>query len=359
MKNIIVYLFLGMTTSVFVTSCKVHNLEKTNVTSLDIINISSPADTVIDVSKSRLSFWNKFDAISLPQRTLPFEEQQFAWVAVINKLETLFWEYQGEKKFIPDVQFIINEFGRRNMESDIKIILLNACLFFPPVLTPTHGLINLDNEKPETVMLAKRHNAIMYEYRIVFAKYQAEIYFNQNDLFERYYNALVWSWLYFGSPQRNITSLEVRSNSLRSKFFTAPPTDYWWYIREALVLLHATSQSKLIQERTTNGVEKAVAAWNSYYDWNVMWLKPDSNQPVWTMGLFPNRLILRDTWFSSLYDDVDYKSLALIIPDVPFDNWPDELSIPDVDFLLVHWLYGYGGRSLIEVLQKGGFEVGF
>jgi len=262
--------------------------------------------------------WTEFFSITPDESYDDTDDKAEWWADLSTKLHGEFWRNCSEPDYKDRLKSLVRQFGTRGADADMKLCLMDPGTFLPrDYMEPAADMSKNVSGQSEEIHQARKNR--YREIQLLLSRFQAEIFLEDREILDRYYNMLIWSRMFLGSPEYHCPQLFGKTSALR-KGFHEESEDYWWYARDFILLAHATGRDDLLEGATT---ENLVERFEKWYTWVIdrmeNRLKAHPKKPIWIV--VPH--VFRE----------DSKKLRE--PKLPFDDWDSKRSPPS-PLLIIH-----------------------
>lgn len=248
------------------------------------------------------------------------------WDDLISALNIEFWRLCYLEDHEEHLRRLINQFGKHGPMVDMRLCIADAPVMFPQDWDrPAEPFLKAG--RPELRRIEEEYRAIQN----LVSKIQVEMFLENPNALERYYDALIWShqFLRYGENEwRSLISKFVGLDEFWCRF-DGGDADYWWYAREFVLLAHATGRDDLLRDVDPTDLYSRYEKWDEWMDTNIWgeagWTRlfPHSEKPIWVERdsiLAQGRPLVRE-------------------PVLPFPDWDPKVLPPPPKAHLLYFLF--------------------
>jgi len=242
------------------------------------------------------------------------------WLDLASALNMEFWRLCWLEDYEQHLTRLIRQFGKHGPMVDIKLCLTDPS-FMPQHYDHAPRLFSaeLRREKPELETIAARDRQIQN----LVSKIQVDMFLEDPDLLERYYNLIIWSGQFSSASLNEWWSFVRRVVGLDEFLYTDErDPDYWWYARQFMLLAHATGRDDLLRDVDPTDLSPRCETWDNWV-WTNIWedeewtrFFPHPHKPIW---------VERDSLLAEGRE-------LIYRPALPFPDW-DTKVLPPPDTL--------------------------
>jgi hypothetical protein len=292
-------------------------------------NVLSSADDPCYVVKRIWPYIKEADAIQPYEK---FEEPAQYWLMVSEAANRHYRELlTTSPEYAEDTwQCYLDCFGRDGAQADLRWYLADVGLWLPTFSDrPSWAwLPQTRDEAPQATL--KLFDALL-EQELIACRLQTIELINDPEVLDRHYRFVVWSGAMFNrDPHWHFDRLIAFAERMAENW-TAESDWYWWYARNFVYLVHATSRDDLLADVDPEQLHLIFATWMNWVRENRKHLYPNPERPVWNYGTIPMR-------------PAGAKVAGLHVPEKPVPDWTGPALAPGLIAELVElndvgWLH--------------------
>jgi len=207
---------------------------------------------------------------------------------------------------------ILSEFGKHGASADFVILFSAPELNMPitrqtkiyPITEDEFGISGKDYEKLQ----------------LAACKCQVRNFIENPNLLSRYYMATVWNFPWKIRTNQGIGAL---AEATVDGFKEDNPEEYWWYARNALVLMEATRRTDLLNGAKPEDIKQRFSEWVSWFKNIAPYMVPNQNNLQWDIS-----------------DVRPLRSFSSIDPPLkPFPDWEGESPTNEIVYGMYNSLF--------------------
>lgn len=281
--------------------------------------------------------WNRMRTMAPDQPYDQYEEKVLWWLDLSRLLAAEFWAMAFKDHSDESVAFLARQFGKYGAEADMRLLLSATDVFLAQDYPDPGANISVTAESPPEKRCGVKK---LRELQLTVSKVQVEMFLRDPELFDRYYNFLIWSRQFLGTRHSHWAAFGPKIGDLEKGFDRSDETgDYWWHARNFMLVAHASSRDDLLKGADPSGLVGRFDEWHAWVVSNYEDLMPQLAKPVW--------LIQPGSGTSLEWGEMELR--ALREPATPFENWDGA-----VPFFTERTAFWYIGQDLPGWLYSAG-----
>ena len=262
-------------------------------------------------ARSQSAFLERVKQIPIPAEPIQSQKEVDAWGTAIGQLHDLFWDWQKEMNVEEDISFLVSQFGEGGPELDLKLCLLGNKVFLAQTSVEPAGDIRSRSHNQKISKVVEQYKQRLAHLQLVAARCQTKMFLKNPAKLDRYYCALIWSHEFL-VPSSHWFMLNRKAQYLSRSFTGNQVSSYWWFARDAVLLIHATSRDDLLRDADPDKMWPVFAAWYKWFEQSEPYLEADAKLAVWKASSQPRK---------------EDNSNQLKEPAVPFADWNQDIAL--------------------------------
>jgi len=196
------------------------------------------------------------------------------WGDIHAKCADAFEELEGDPDYAQMVRYFVNQFGKYGAQADMRWLIADVRMTLPTTSVRA-GYFRHPVRGPVQREVCR---ALVCRF------------LQDPQLLRRYYVATLWSGLFVRPEEklpsgyrRQAFSFELVVLHACKGLAEAPPSEYWWYARNFLLVVHATGRDDLLKGADPTNLKKESAEFRRWFAQNKSYLRVDANYPRWIL----------------------------------------------------------------------------